>query len=241
MRRIKKIVPASLKLVYTVNKRRCRDLINGEQKRFAGRIGSAENFLPVVCLEQEVKPNVSAENKIHNLGLAIDTLNNIVIKPGEIFSFWHLVGNPSQKNGYRKSRSIIGGEIDAAVGGGLCQLSGMIYFIAIKAGLAVTERHPHSLDIYKEEERFTPLGSDATVVYGYKDLRFVNNYPFPVCLSFQLTKNALTGSLSAAEKMEPRKIEFLYNRSGAHTLVDTICEYNGKRSVISSNSYQSLQ
>lgn len=241
MRTIKKIVPASLKLLYTVNKRRCRDLINGNRKKWAGQYLHEAEFFSVISLEQEVKANVSAENKIHNLGLAIGALNNILINPGEIFSFWHLVGIPSQKNGYQKSRSIIAGEIDAAIGGGLCQLSGLIYFLAIKAGLAITERHPHSLDIYKEEERFTPLGSDATVVYGYKDLRFVNNYPFPVCLSFQLTKNTLTGSLSAAEKMEPREIEFLYNRSGAHTLVDTICEYNGQRFVISSNSYQSLQ
>jgi len=57
-------------------------------------------------------------------------------------------------------------------GGGLCQLSGIIYHAVLEAGLEILERHPHSLDIYTATTRYTPLGSDAAVVYGHKDLRF---------------------------------------------------------------------
>ena len=41
------------------------------------------------------------------------------------------------------------------------------------------------LPFYKEEERFTPLGSDATVYFGYKDLVFINNQ----AVSFQFKLN----------------------------------------------------
>ena len=236
----KKIIPSSLKLFYRINQRRCKDIFNGTSKKIARRVSKEYEFHPVVTIEQPIKLTDSTHNKIHNLSLAIAKLNNIIIQPGEIFSFWQLVGNPSQKNGYQKSRSIINGEVEAAVGGGLCQLSGSIYFLAIQSGLKITERHAHSIDIYTEEERFTPLGSDATVTYGYKDLRFINPYNFPIVISFQLTADTLTGDLLAKEKPEPRKIIFEYRKMSTHTEVDTIGENNGGRFIISSDRYKTL-
>ena len=44
----------------------------------------------------------------------------------------------------------------------------------------VTERHNHSVDLYTDETRFAPLGTDATVFYGFKDLRIVNDTPAPL-------------------------------------------------------------
>ncbi len=39
-------------------------------------------------------------NKVTNLRLAIRHLHGIVIQPGEVFSFWYLVGNPTKRKGY---------------------------------------------------------------------------------------------------------------------------------------------
>jgi hypothetical protein len=50
-----------------------------------------------------------------------------------------------------------------------------VYHIGIIAGLDIIERYNHSVDIYTDDTRFAPLGTDATVVYGYKDLRIRNN------------------------------------------------------------------
>lgn len=36
------------------------------------------------------------ENKIHNLRIAIQTIDGLVIKPGEIFSFWKRVGESEE-------------------------------------------------------------------------------------------------------------------------------------------------
>ncbi len=237
---LKKFIPASLKLFYRINQRGYIDRSSGNYKIFAKEFSVAPDFHPVVMIEQFIKSNALSVNKIHNLSLAIGKLNNIIIQPGHIFSFWQLVGNPTQKNGYQKSRSIINGEVEAAIGGGLCQLSGLIYFLAIQAGLIIAERHAHSVDIYTEEERFTPLGSDATVAYGYKDLRFLNPYGFPVCISFELAATRLKGVLSATEKIIPLNIEFEYRRSLQYTEVDTFNENNGVRYFINTSLYSRL-
>ena len=87
----------------------------------------------------------------------------------------------------------------ADYGGGLCQLAGIVYHLALIAGLTVRERHNHSVDIYAEDERFAPLGSDATVVYGYKDLRIQNNYDFPIRFGFTLDDRSLSCSLESGQ------------------------------------------
>ena len=40
------------------------------------------------------------ENKIKNLKIATSEMDGIVIKPGEIFSFWKIVGKTSKEKGY---------------------------------------------------------------------------------------------------------------------------------------------
>lgn len=41
-------------------------------------------------------------SKAHNLLLACSKINGILIHPGETFSFWRLVGEPSEKRGYQE-------------------------------------------------------------------------------------------------------------------------------------------
>ena len=233
----KKHIPPFLKLFIKQSARKGRDFFNGTTQKFATTFSSQNDLYEIIEITQAIKTTPTTLNKIHNLSLAIKKINNINIKPGEIFSFWQLVGNPSEKNGYQKSRSIVNGEIEAAVGGGLCQLSGLIYFLAIKAGLAIMERHAHSMDIYTEEERFTPLGSDATVVYGYKDLRFKNTFDFDIQLQFLLTNTSLSGAVFCKEKLQFGDIEFKYNRNNNFVEVVTIQKKEANSKIIATNKY----
>ena len=45
------------------------------------------------------------ENKAVNLSLAAPKVDHLLIRPGEIFSFWRLVGNPTARAGYREPQS----------------------------------------------------------------------------------------------------------------------------------------
>ena len=65
-------------------------------------------------------------NKLVNLRLASAQINWLVVQPGETFSFWKLVGEPSAKRGYLDGLVISAGKIGRGVGGGLCQLAHLL-------------------------------------------------------------------------------------------------------------------
>ena len=41
------------------------------------------------------------ENKATNIMLASSKINGIIIRPGEVFSFWRMVGKTTRKKGYK--------------------------------------------------------------------------------------------------------------------------------------------
>jgi vancomycin resistance protein VanW len=45
------------------------------------------------------------------------------------------------------------------MGGGLCQLSGIVYEAGLRAGLDPAERHPHSRDLYARRTASRRWGS----------------------------------------------------------------------------------
>ncbi len=94
------------------------------------------------------------------------------------------------------------GSVTSDYGGGLCQISCLLYYLSLKVGLTILERHSHSFDIYTEDQRFTPLGSDAAVAYGLKDLRIRNTFSFPIQFHFDIHSNTITVSLCAPSSVE---------------------------------------
>ncbi|XXF77642.1 VanW family protein [Myxococcaceae bacterium GXIMD 01537] len=161
-----------------------------------------------VSVSQPLGRSAHLEAKRHNLALALERMRGVCIPPGGLFSFWHLVGEPSRARGFLPGRNLVDGVLQLSDGGGICQLSGLLYLLGLRAGLAVVERHPHSADIYTEATRFAPLGSDATVAYGYKDLRLRNPHPFPVALRCMLGEDALSAEVLAPEPLAPCEVEF---------------------------------
>jgi vancomycin resistance protein VanW len=209
---MKYLIPASWRLQFKIIQRNWLDWSTGQSNHFVDRqcLGDAEQplFHSQIALTQPIFETEYSDNKKHNLALAIAPIQNRLIRPNQIFSFWHLVGHPSQKRGYLAGRAIAKDQLTAEIGGGLCQLSGLIYFLILKAGITPLERHPHSKDIYTEASRFAPLGSDATVVYGYKDLRFRNPFSFPFYFQFDLQSQAIQAAIYAPESFPKLRIEF---------------------------------
>lgn len=113
-------------------------------------------------------------NKITNLKIAAKRLNKVIIKPGETFSYWRLIGRPTAKKGYLDGMVLFYGGYKTGVGGGLCQLSNLIYWITLHTPLMVVERYRHSYDVFPDSNRTQPFGSGATCVYNYRDLQIYN-------------------------------------------------------------------
>lgn len=122
------------------------------------------------------------ENKKTNIRLASQKLNGLLLQPGETFSFWRLVGRPSRFAGYLDGLVLSQGNLEKGVGGGLCQLSNLIYWMTLHTPLRVVERWRHSYDVFPDVDRKLPFGSGATVAYNYIDLQIFN----PTTENFQL-------------------------------------------------------
>ena len=114
-------------------------------------------------------------SQIHNATLAAGGINNMVLMPGDTFSFLKAVGDWTADRGYVKAPVSHDGELVRSWGGGVCQVSTTLYNAALLAGLQIVERHPHHWPA-----RYAPLGRDAAVAYSDIDLKFRNNLPEPI-------------------------------------------------------------
>ncbi len=164
---------------------------------------------PSIGLIQPIMPGDFFENKRANIHRGAALLDRGLIGSEKAWSFWHRVGRPHAANGFLPGRNIVNGKLLALSGGGLCQLASMVYHLALMGGLTVLERHPHSLDIYEEDQRFTPLGADATVVWGFKDLRLRNPHPFGVTFGFRVERSSLIGELRSDGSLTACDVEFV--------------------------------
>lgn len=205
---LKQYLPPWLKLNLRLMLRHLQDISNGNYFRYAKKRKVTVDSKHQIRLVQVIKKTPKWENKVKNIALGAQRIATFLIYPHEIFSFWNAASAPYPSQGYLLSRNLQKGKLVDDYGGGLCQLSGMLYHLALIAGLKIIERHNHSVDIYTEEERFTPLGADATVVYGYKDLKFLNPYSFPIYFRFEINSESLECCLLSEEKIHATEVRF---------------------------------
>ena len=179
------------------------------------------------------------DEKRANLAKAITLMNALVIKPGQTLSIWRCLGPPTACRGWASGRTIINDVMTTDPGGGLCQFSSLIYHLGLLARLDVRERHHHSRDIHATDAtRFTPLGLDATLVYGFKDLRLRNDGAGDLVVTFQLTQTSLTGQVSAIAPTTPRRLHLLrQDNAQSRTVIVSCIEADGTLKRISANHY----
>jgi len=145
------------------------------------------------------------ENKIVNLAIAIKNLNGLAVKPGETFSYWRQIGKPTRKKGYIEGMVLHRGTVITGVGGGLCQLSNLIYWITLHTPLTVIERWRHGYDVFPDVKRSQPFGSGATCAYPNIDLQIKNETSQKFQLFFELTEENLIGKW-----LSDKPVEFKY-------------------------------
>lgn len=138
-------------------------------------------------------------NKIINLKIAAERVNNIIVYPGETFSYWKAIGNPTKSKGYVEGMILFCGTYKKGIGGGLCQLSNLIYWMTIHTPLTVVERYRHSFDVFPDSNRTQPFGSGATCVYNYRDLVIKNETSTPFQLHIEVGENDLIGEWRCSE------------------------------------------
>lgn len=141
-------------------------------------------------------------NKIINLKIAAQRLDGIVIRPGEVFSYWKLIGRPSAHKGYVNGMVLNGGKVLPGIGGGLCQMSNLIYWMTLHTPLTVIERHHHGYDVFPDSNRTQPYGSGATCFYPYGDLMIHNGTDSSFQLCVRVGETHLEGEWRGAQPAE---------------------------------------
>ncbi len=117
----------------------------------------------------------TSANRINNVRVSSERLNGYVLPSGACASLDAIFMPRTSANGYKKAGTYVGGRIVEGLGGGICQVSSTAYNALMNAGVTVTMRYPHSSPV-----TYLPLGMDAAISAGSKDLQFRNDYPNPI-------------------------------------------------------------
>ena len=153
--------------------------------------------IPMVCVEPEIKgdsvyfrdvlgscdtPHNSNEKRNHNLTLLCQTLDGVILQPGEEFSYNETLGERTEEKGYQAAPGYSGNRLVDVIGGGVCQGSSTLYNCVLLADLEVTFRAGHGAPI-----NYLPLGLDAAVNWGTTDFCFRNSSHFPILLKAEVS------------------------------------------------------
>lgn len=136
------------------------------------------------------KYNAKKENRSHNVALAAQKINGVVLAPGDEFSYNDTVGRRTVANGFRNAPVYENGKSVDGIGGGVCQVSTTLYSAVLYADLGVVSRTNHSLPV-----SYAPLGQDATVADGSIDFKFKNTTDYPVKIAASAVNGTITVEL----------------------------------------------
>jgi vancomycin resistance protein VanW len=158
----------------------------------------ASHATPLVRRLAGLDPELQ-RNKVVNLAIAAERLDGVVVGPGQRLSFWRLVGRPTQARGFVDGLVLDHGTLTRGVGGGLCQMTNLLYWMTLHTPLTVVERWRHSYDVFPDSGRTQPFGSGATCAWPVLDLQIENRTRAAYRLSIGLTPTELAGAWSSAE------------------------------------------
>ena len=127
-----------------------------------------------------------------------------MLKPGETFSIWRLVGRPTKRKGYLEGLVLHNGKVLKGTGGGLCQLGNLLYWMALHTPLSITERWRHSFDVFPDINRTIPFGCGATLAYNYIDLQLQNNTDNDFQISLWIDNEYLNGEITCNADIKTR-------------------------------------
>ncbi len=135
------------------------------------------------------------EDVKRNIHITAGRINSIIIKSGSVFSFNETVGEGSTANGYVNGRVLYTDGSRMEPGGGICQVSSALFNALLQAGCVIIERHRHHQPV-----TYVPLGLDATIKYGKKDLKIKNPNNFDLFVYADMNDKNLTISIKSASK-----------------------------------------
>lgn len=134
--------------------------------------------------EFSTKFNAADVDRSTNIKVATNSTNNVLVRPGEVYSVNEILGPRLAKYGYKDAKVIINNELVPGIGGGVCQVSSTLYNAVLLSNLKIIERQNHSLTL-----SYVGLGRDATISGDYIDFKFMNNTDYPLYIYGEVKGN----------------------------------------------------
>nr|WP_277613736.1 MULTISPECIES: VanW family protein [Terrisporobacter] len=155
--------------------------------------------------------NSALVERSYNIGLSAQRVSNVILKPGETFSYNEHTGMRLLSNGYLNAPVIVGNDYEDAPGGGVCQTSTTLFNAALLSGLQIDQVRNHS-----KTSQYVPRGRDAMVNDGDSDLKFTNNFDHAVYIQCYRSGSSVVAAIYGASQ----------DRVGVNIRVDNFT-YNG--------------
>jgi vancomycin resistance protein YoaR len=143
--------------------------------------------------------------RTQNIKLAAQRTSDVLLMPGETFSYNEHTKKRTASNGYKNAPVIVQGVVQEGIGGGVCQVSTTLYNATLYAGLEYVELRNHSIP-----SSYAPKGRDATVADGSIDFVFKNNLEYPIYIKNSVNGNIVTCNIYGSSK-DKKNINILTN------------------------------
>lgn len=170
--------------------------------------------------------NSALVERSYNIGLSAQRVSNVILKPGETFSYNEHTGMRLLSNGYLNAPVIVGNDYEDAPGGGVCQTSTTLFNAALLSGLQIDQVRNHS-----KTSQYVPRGRDAMVNDGGSDLKFTNNFDHAVYIQCYRSGSSVVAAIYGASQdkvgVNIRVDNFTYNGLPGAKTYRTITK-NGK-------------
>lgn len=142
----------------------------------------------------------SSAGRAQNVRNGASKINGTVLYPGDQFSVYEAVNPFTAENGYELAGSYENGTTVQTYGGGICQVSTTLYNAVIRAELSIDERFCHSMIV-----SYVKPSMDAAIAGTYKDLKFTNNYDFPIYIEGYTSGMQITFSIYGEETRDANR------------------------------------
>jgi hypothetical protein len=176
----------------------------------AAALGSGRGELPII---KDAQPSFTTEdaesygelyelgefttwtpgtNRVHNIQLMADLVDQAVVMPGQTFSVNEVVGRRTLDKGFEYDCAIVGGEVSCEedpvnVGGGVSQFGTTIFNAIYFSCLEDVVHQPHSIYFRKY-----PEGREATLGFPHPDVAFKNDTKAPVIIRTSYTARSIS-------------------------------------------------
>ncbi|MGH8915615.1 MAG: VanW family protein [Acidimicrobiia bacterium] len=127
------------------------------------------------------------QDRVVNIHTISDAVDGTILLSGETFSLNDHVGERTADKGYLPAGTIVAGELEDTVGGGVSQFTTTLYNAVFWGGYEDIEHKPHSYYYSRY-----PEGVEATLNWRNPDLKFRNNTDNGILIDTRYTDTSIT-------------------------------------------------